>query len=86
MVICDIAGIDAAYAKEGPMSKTEGPVVVKSDGKTLAVVKDRETAKLVETGLRMKYCNGVENQQTASIENFITIERRRLRLTKPRKS
>ena len=75
MVVCIVAGTNVAMAKEAAITNPDGPFVIKSDGKALAIVKDRAAGELVETGLRIKYCNGIENQQTANIENFITIER-----------
>ena len=77
--------IDAAYAKAkyaGAHKATAGitkmnqqPWLVKSDGKTLAIVKDKETGDLVELGLRIKYCDSVKMQQDATVKNFVIVER-----------
>ena len=77
--------IDAAYAKAkyaGAHKATAGitkmnqqPWLVKSDGKTLAIVKDKETGDLVELGLRIKYCDSVKMQQDATVKNIVTVER-----------
>lgn len=76
---------DAAYAKvkyAGAHKATasitrmnQQPWLVKSDGRALAIVKDKETGDLVELGLRIKYCDSVKMQQDATVKNIVTVER-----------
>ncbi|GEM_PF-198653 len=76
---------DAAYAKAkyaGAHKATasitrinQQPWLVKSDGRALAIVKDKETGDLVELGLRIKYCDSIKMQQDATVKNIVTVER-----------
>ena len=92
IVLLDVVNMEAAYAKAeytGPqnagagITKNDGqPWVVKSDGKTMAIVKDRQTGELVELGLRIRYCDTVKNQQDATVKNFISVEKAPLKAYK----
>lgn len=63
------------YAVYATGEKVSEPWVVKVDNKEVVVVDSRETGEDVLTGLRTKYATGITAQQTADINQNITIER-----------
>lgn len=52
-----------------------GPWIVKSNGKTLAFVKDRKTGEQIVTGLKIKYCDSIVSQQKADVKELVTVEK-----------
>ncbi len=63
------------YAVYATGEKVSEPWVVKVAGQEVVVVESREAGEDVLTGLRTEYATGVINQQTADINDNITIER-----------
>lgn len=63
------------YAVHATGERVSDPWVVKVDGQEVVVVESRETGEDVLTGLRTEYAEGVVNQQTADINDNITIEK-----------
>ena len=79
MMVCFDAG--TAYAKADSRQMTGGikdqgyPWIVKSDGKTVACVRDDDGANQILLGLKIKYCDSLASQQQATVKNLITVEK-----------
>ena len=52
-----------------------GPWIVKSNGKTLAYVKDRKAGEQIVTGLKIKYCDSIVSQQKADVKELVMVEK-----------
>lgn len=79
MMVC--FDVSSAYAKTKiPQVKsgvdTNGyPWIVKSNGETIACVKDDNAADQILLGLKIKYCDSLAGQQQASVKNLVTVEK-----------